>query len=219
MTVSAARSHQEGDFLARLPRGRHGLPRAYVLQNQRERLCAAAIALISARGYDETTISQIVSAASLSRRTFYDHFPGKPECFLAAHASIADHLAAAARAAAAPETEWQRRVRARIDAALASFAANPDLVRFFLIAPPRSGHPDLVDAHRRFLTCAANGLTAGAPSRPPRSPAFERALLAGLASLIVVVVEEGEEDRLSELGLKLTELFLAAFEDRDSPRR
>ncbi len=218
MTVSARRSHEDGDFLAPLPPGRHGLPRAYVLQNQRERLCAAAIAVIGARGYDQTTVAQIVTAANLSRRTFYSHFSGKPECFLAAHTSIADHLAEAAWAAVGSETEWPRRVRAQIDAALVTFAANPDLVRFLLAAPSRSDHRELAAAHRRFLACAATELAAGAPSHSPHSPAFAWALLDGLASLVVAAVERGEEDRLPELGSKLTELFLLAFDDPRSLR-
>ena len=38
---------------------RHGLPRDFVVQNQRDRLAAGIIAAVSEFGYHETTITQI----------------------------------------------------------------------------------------------------------------------------------------------------------------
>ena len=63
----------------RPPRRRHGLPRDFVAQNQRDRLTAGTIAAICEHGYHETTISQIAAAAGVSRRTFYDHFINKQD--------------------------------------------------------------------------------------------------------------------------------------------
>jgi AcrR family transcriptional regulator len=200
-----------GDFLAQLPRGRHGLPRDYVRLNQRERLAAATIAIVAGRGYDEATIAGIVAAAHLSRRTFYDHFSGKPQCFLAAYGLITEHLAHATRSATDPEDAWPRQVRARLDAALASLAANPDLARFLLAVPTGTAQTDVGAAHRGFLACAAAELAAGGPGAY-RSPAFERAFLAGLASRILAAVDRGEGERLRDLGAELSEAYLLTFE-------
>ncbi len=60
--------------LHRLPPGRHGLPRDFVAQNQRDRLAAGTIAAVAERGYNETTIGDIAAAAGVSRRTFYVYF-------------------------------------------------------------------------------------------------------------------------------------------------
>ena len=38
---------------------------------------------VAAKGYAETTIADIVAEASVSRRTFYEHFTTKAECLIA----------------------------------------------------------------------------------------------------------------------------------------
>ena len=70
--------------LSRLPPGRHGLPRDFVVHNQRERLIAGLAEAVAEKGYGGTTIADITRHAAVSRRTFYEHFDGKDECFVAA---------------------------------------------------------------------------------------------------------------------------------------
>ena len=56
---------EQSPGLSRLPPGRHGLPRDFVVQNQRDRLAAGIIAAVSEFGYHETTITQIAAAAGV----------------------------------------------------------------------------------------------------------------------------------------------------------
>src|SRR4051812_26079941 len=125
--------------LPRLPPGRHGLPRDFVAQNQRDRLTAGIIAAVAEFGYHETTITQIAAAAGVSRRTFYGYFNSKEECFFATFDQIADHVCNSAREAAAGQDEWPDQVASKIAAALEVFSTNPQLARFTLAAPPRAG--------------------------------------------------------------------------------
>jgi AcrR family transcriptional regulator len=199
--------------LPRLPPGRHGLPRDFVAQNQRDRLAAGIIAAVSEFGYHETTITQIAAAAGVSRRTFYGYFNSKEECFFATFDQIADHLCDAAREAAAAQHEWPAQVAARIAAALEVFSTNPQLARFTLAAPPRAGGE--VTAHyRRALDGALVELTAGLPggtgARGP-SPAVRQSLIGGAVALIVQKLEAGEGERIRDLLPDLVELFLAPF--------
>jgi AcrR family transcriptional regulator len=60
-----------------LPPGRHGLPREFVESNQRTRLIGGFTHSLQTRGYVRTTIANIAACASISRRTFYEHFDGK----------------------------------------------------------------------------------------------------------------------------------------------
>src|SRR5690349_14658926 len=78
--------------LARLPPGRHGLPREFVAHNQRERLIAGLAEAVAEHGYSGTTIAHITSHAAVSRRTFYEHFASKDECFIAAYDSVMEQL-------------------------------------------------------------------------------------------------------------------------------
>jgi AcrR family transcriptional regulator len=209
---------QSNDSLPRLPSGRHGLPRQFVSENQHDRLIAAVIATVAESGYEATTITQITAAAGLSRRTFYQCFPGKRECFCAAHELICAHLGEITSAATATTTKWPDQVKAAIEVTLAAFAANPDLARFFLIAPLRSEEPEILARHRLFIGAAVECLGAGAPRGRERPAELEAALIAGLLSLIGAQVERGEGRRLGELGAELGELYLGArlgFEGQD----
>jgi len=78
--------------LARLPKGRHGLPREFVARNQRERLIAGLAEAIAEHGYARTTIAHIARHAAVSRRTFYEHFRDKDECFSAAYETVMTEL-------------------------------------------------------------------------------------------------------------------------------
>ncbi|HEX6601203.1 MAG TPA: TetR/AcrR family transcriptional regulator [Solirubrobacterales bacterium] len=66
-----------------LPPGQ-GTSRALVASNQRRRLFAATIAAVSERGYDETSVADLVALSGVSRATFYRHFSDKRDCFEAA---------------------------------------------------------------------------------------------------------------------------------------
>jgi AcrR family transcriptional regulator len=76
--------------LTPLPPGRHGLPREVVQRNQRERMIAAAAKAVAERGYVGTTVRDITRRARVSKRTFYEHFANKEECFVAARELLAE---------------------------------------------------------------------------------------------------------------------------------
>ena len=207
--------------LPRLPPGRHGLPRDFVAQNQRDRLTAGIIAAVAEFGYHETTITQIAAAAGVSRRTFYGYFNSKEECFFATFDQIADHVCSAAREAAAGQDEWPAQVASKISAALEVFSINPQLARFTLAAPLRAGG-EVTVYYRRALDGALAELTDGRPggteAQKP-SPAVRQSLIGGAVALIVQKVEAGEGEGIRDLLPDLVELFLAPFVGRPAAVR
>lgn len=200
--------------LARLPPGRHGLPREFVVENQRGRLAAGMIGTVAEHGYGDATISQIAAAAGVSRRTFYGYFSSKEECFFDTYAQIARYLSEAMREVAVTG-EWPEKVRARLAVLLEAFAANPDLVRFAMIAPTSAGGA-LASHYREQLGCLLEILVEDRPptAREP-SQAVKDGLAGGLAALIVAKVRADEGDRLAELAPDLLELVLAPYLGRD----
>jgi AcrR family transcriptional regulator len=210
-----------GGRLARLPPGRHGLSREFVSQNQRDRIAAGIIAVVAERGYREAKVSDITAAAGLSRRTFYTYFASKAECFFATFDLIADHLRAAAGSAAEPYGEWPERVRARLGAVLEVFAANPDLARYVLLAPPRAGE-EIAARYRQatdeVLTELLRDMPAELAARQP-SPAARQAVIGGAAALVARKVEAGEGDDLPALLPDLLELIMTPFLGREGALR
>jgi AcrR family transcriptional regulator len=62
------------------------------VQRTRDLLQNALIELISKRGYDATTIQDIVGRANVGRTTFYLHYRGKDELFMSCHQAIVGQL-------------------------------------------------------------------------------------------------------------------------------
>ncbi len=77
-----------------LPAGRHGLPRQFVVTNQRQRILAAVADVCSAEGYVSMSVEDIVVTSGVSRRTFYDNYRGKEDAFLAAYDEVSAQLLA-----------------------------------------------------------------------------------------------------------------------------
>jgi AcrR family transcriptional regulator len=207
-------SPEEGG-LPRLPPGRHGLPREFVVKNQRDRLAAGMIQVVAEQGFHETTVTEIAAAAGVSRRTFYGFYKSKRDCFFATHGIVADFLFATMAEAGAGERGWAARVRAELAVLLEVLAANPDLVRFTLVAPPAAGG-EITAAYREFLERLLALLGEGRPKSARRpSEAAEHGVVGGLAALLVDKVKAGEGTSLPELLPDLVALVLTPYLGRE----
>src|SRR5918995_7393152 len=69
----------------KLPPGRHGLPRQFVLHNQRGRLVEAALQVFGTQSFGEARVADVLERAAISRKTFYEQFADKEACFMAAY--------------------------------------------------------------------------------------------------------------------------------------
>src|SRR5918992_2998267 len=127
------------DIPRRLPRGTHGLDPRVVAASQRARLLEAVGRAVAEKGYAGATIDDIVRRAGVSKKTFYDHFRDKLDCFLAAYEAASDELLARLREAQSRHVDWLERNRAGIVAYLRWLAAEPALARVFLIEIAAAG--------------------------------------------------------------------------------
>ena len=127
------------DIPRRLPRGTHGLDPSLVAASQRTRLLEAAGRAVAEKGYAAATIEDIVRGAGVSKKTFYEHFADKLDCFLAAYEAASDELFEHVRAAQETAGDWVERTRAGIHAYLRWLAAEPALARVFLIEIAAAG--------------------------------------------------------------------------------
>src|SRR4029079_5736841 len=124
-----------------LPRGRHAAPREVVWESQRGRLLSAMAAVVASNGYGAGAVRDVIARARASRKTFYEPFDNKEECFLAAYdagvASMLDAIGDAIRAAAADGP--LAGARAGTERYLDTLAANPAFARTFLVEVPAAG--------------------------------------------------------------------------------
>lgn len=197
----------------RLPAGRHGLPREFVVQNQRERIVTALVDTVAERGYNATTVAHITKAASVSRRTFYEHFADKEACFLAAYEMVAEHIRASMEAAAASFDEWPQKVRAALATMLRFLAGEPELARICMIEPVAAGG-EIAARHRASMQALVEILKAGRPEHGGERPlpeATEETLVGGIVSLIVREISAGRTEKLETLLPDLVELTLGPY--------
>ena len=194
----------------RLPPGRHGLPREFVAENQRERLLNGVVEAVAEHGYNATTIGAITAAAQISRRTFYEHVRDKEGCFLAAYEMIAEHVRASMLAAGDPSSPWPEQVEARLAALLDVLSRDLAVARFYLTEPLAAGG-EVSARYRDAMQLLAETI------RPPSGPAGidvevrDQALMGGIATLIARRLNAGEPVRLPELLPDLTALVLRPY--------
>ncbi|HEY6550596.1 MAG TPA: TetR/AcrR family transcriptional regulator [Solirubrobacterales bacterium] len=201
--------------LARLPPGRHGLPREFVVHNQRERLIAGLAEAIAENGYSGTTIAHITRHAAVSRRTFYEHFSSKDECFVAAYDTVMVELRDRVSAAFEAADDWPHAVKAGIGAMLEFLAAEPSLARLCMVEALVAG-PVVVERYDAAIQSFVPYFQSGREGRPPEvlarlSPTTEEALVGGMVSLISRRIIAGKAEELEELLPDLVEFTLTPY--------
>ena len=201
--------------LARLPPGRHGLPREFVTHNQRERLIAGIAEAIAEHGYSGTTIAHITRAAAVSRRTFYEHFSSKDECFVAAYDTVMKELRERVSAAFEETEDWPHAIKAGIDAMLQFLAAEPNLARLCMVEALVAG-PAVVERYDAAIQSFVPYFQEGREGRSPEvlarlSPTTEEALVGGMVSLISRRIIAGKTEELEDLLPDLVEFTLTPY--------
>jgi AcrR family transcriptional regulator len=201
--------------LARLPPGRHGLPREFVAHNQRERLIAGLAEAVAENGYTGTTIAHITRHAAVSRRTFYEHFSSKDECFVAAYDSVMAELRECVGEAFDQEEEWPRAVRAGIAAMLDFLSSKPHLARLSMVEALVAG-PVVVERYDAAIQSLVPYFQAGREGRSEEvlaglSPATEEALVGGMVSLVSRRIFADRTEELEALLPDLVEFTLTPY--------
>jgi AcrR family transcriptional regulator len=121
-----------------------------VVANQRSRLVAATIEVVAERGYDGTTVGDIVRLAGVSKASFYEQFNGKDECFVA---TCDTALRTGARAVLRGETAaggGRARLRAGLAALAELMVAQPKGAKLLLVDVPASTPAIRSHVCRRF---------------------------------------------------------------------
>jgi AcrR family transcriptional regulator len=187
-----------------LPRGRHGLPRELVARSQRERLLAGVVRATAARGYESTSVADVLEQAGVGRESFYELFEDKRDCLLAARAILVDDLEATVAAAYERPGPWGQRARNALAALLGWLAADPAAAKVVVVEFGAVGAPsrDLFQADfRRFTKLVDEGFEEDEPV-----PGLPQATGLAVGGAMARVYEEIVAGRATELPALLPDL-------------
>ncbi len=197
----------------RLRPGPNGLPRGQVTEIQRSRMLTAAVQAVEEVGYARMTVAQVIGRAKVSRKTFYDVFVDREDCFLAAFDQAISQARALVIESYALESGWREGLRASLARLLTFMDEEPGLAKLCVV--------EALSAGARVLKSRANvldelaevvdrGRSVGGVTHEPPEVTAEGVVGAVFAVLHTRLLEGGKEP-LSELLAPLMSMIVLPY--------
>jgi AcrR family transcriptional regulator len=206
--------------------GREG---AHVVEMQRRRLLLAMEELAGENGgLADATVGAVCKRSRVSRRTFYDLFEDRDDCFLAAFERALGQLALGVLPAyegtvgpqearstrKGPATpSWRERIRAGLEALLVAFDEQPQLARLCVVETLMGG-PAVLARRRELLDALAAAVDEGrrearAGTSPP--PLTAESVVGGVLAVIHARLLDPDHEPLAELAPALTGMIVLPY--------
>jgi AcrR family transcriptional regulator len=184
----------------------------------RRRLARGWSELLARHGYGRTTVESLITAAGMSRNTFYDCFGSKEKSFVLVHGEALDCLTSRVRIAAARGASWEERVARGIEAALEEAARRP-CEAWILVGEPFGAGPRWGFCQELLIGRFGPMLVAGRPSSTSHGSLFlETAVLGGLITIVSNRLRSDEAATLPALAPELVDFALTPYLDTDRAR-
>jgi AcrR family transcriptional regulator/DNA-binding MarR family transcriptional regulator len=181
--------------------GKGVLPRSRVSEIQRARMLHAMAEVAAQEGAQNASVARVVARSGVSRRTFYDLFEDREDCFLAAFEDALGRVSARALPAYGGAGVWQGRVRAALLAILVFFQEEPDLGRLLVVESLTAG-PRAVGRRAQLVGVLVDAVREGEgeAKRGHGQPALSaEGVVGAVLSVVHARLQRGETDALTSL--------------------
>jgi AcrR family transcriptional regulator len=208
-----ADSRSLSERLSKLPPGRHLIPRDFVSQNQRERMLLATAELVAERGYQKTTIELIAKTARVALATFYEHFSGKEECFLAAFDESINAAQEVFAELLDPSQPWEEQISSGLQIFLEMVVRERERAKLCIVEAQASGTAALA-RYQSLLESVAPKLREGREFNPRAAllpDGLEVALAGGIAWLVHQRLIADDVDDLMALLPEMLQVTLTPY--------
>lgn len=205
----------------RLRPGPNGLPRGQVTEIQRSRMLSAAVDAVEEVGYAHMTVAQVISRARVSRKTFYDVFADREDCFLAAFEQAVAQCRLIAREAYEREDGWREGVRAALGRLLMFMDEEPGLAKLCVVEALAAGEK-VLERRAELLEEVAGVIDQGRKltnsTREPPSVTAEGIVGGVFAVLHTRLLDESDEPLTNLLGPLMSMIVLPYLGARAASR-
>lgn len=164
--------------------------------DHRDRLLDAMAQAVASQGYAAVTIADLAATARVSKRSFYEQFAGKADCFTALYENASLRVLHVLREAIDPACHWQAQVEQALAAYLRTLADNPSLLSTLFIDILALGPPGLA-ARRRSTEQLADQIMQLVGPTLQRDHAV--ALVGGVHEWVLHAVDRQQVDTLPTL--------------------
>src|SRR5665213_1232067 len=137
---------------------------------QRARLLTAAVQVVSEVGYRGMSTARVSTRAGVSRKTFYDLFIDREDCFLAAFDDTVSRIAAVATPAFEDEGRWREGVRAGLSSVL-QFIGDEPVSGSLVVIDALGAGPRVLERRAQWLATLSSIVDQGRSEvKPGREP-------------------------------------------------
>jgi AcrR family transcriptional regulator len=157
---------------------------------------------VSEVGYPALTVAAILERAGVSRKTFYEHFADKEECFLAAYDVVVEGLVRAVSDAYNREDAWRDKVRNGLAEFLRFLAAEPNFARMCIVEVLAAGPSALQrrdGAMRMFRVFFEAGRQEVSPDMPPLPQLVSESVVGAIYEIIYSRILRSRTEELPDL--------------------
>jgi AcrR family transcriptional regulator len=153
----------------------------------RRRILDALVRIVALRGYDRTTIEDVLLLAEVPEPIFDEHFEDKQDCLLVALDDLIGRIECTILKRIDGSTSWSERVRLGLQTLLAALACNPDGARVVFVECLSAGEPAIARVHcamASFVPFLEEGRSAQAASTDHLPPQTSEAVVGGIAAIL-----------------------------------
>ncbi len=181
----------------------------------RSRLLEGMATAVAGSGYSVTTIADVVREAGVSRRTFYEQFATKADCFIALYEAASRNALTVLRHAIDPAHDWEQQLESALSAYLGAMAQNPTLMRTLFVEILGLGNDGLAARRRvnqEIVSFMLEVVNAGQGDRKRKSPLTREtatAVVGGINELVLQAIEQNRVSQLRDLAAPASELVRA----------
>lgn len=185
-----------------------GVSRADVELNHRERLYGAMVAVTAKKGYAETTVSDLIRVAGVSRTTFYKYFEDKEACVLATLEALIAGIVALTASRLKGDEGWEQRAARGMEMFMQLLVTQPAAARLCVVESDAVGPRAraVVDRAAREFETMVSSVFEELPEQRGMPPEMVRAMVGAVRKVMQTRLQRGTEGELIEMVPQLIEL-------------